>query len=560
MNAIVITLVHLLAFLGGGIFVSTWLETKKVFKPQYALIVAYAVSCLVGLALFFVYAYDPGLGTYVTGLVYLLGFVGFIGCVYKFGKDNKFRKVIRSHILPPLALILIVGTFYSLITFGCPTNNDTGAVVNPISNACLFKDSPGDNLLAEFFSETVIENQDGTPSGDWSLADRPPLQIGSVISLLDILPENASRHVSYQLFSTFLQLAWIAGLWALLKSMNVSKSSQKLVLFLSTFTGFYYFNSVYVWPKLLGAGLAIAGVSLLIYDYKSRKQLNRSEYFYWVTVASLFALSMLSHGSIIFTILPLGLYLLLTKHLPSFKIIIVALSAFLIIYGPWALYQEQRTDSNRLVKWHLAGVIAVDERSTVAAIKDSYTSISTNEWVNARFENFNTLFSIDVDYGSKNPSSAERLRQQEFFATITALSVLNAGWVALLMMRRKKDPTLKKVTPLLVLSLVSLVAWNILMFLPGSAVIHQNSYVTMMLLITSLVVAIGTINKNLQLVVTVSQVIIFLAVWVITLPQDNQQSIWPILSLSILGVAGVALCLYYGELMLLAKRYVKAKQ
>lgn len=565
MNSAVIFAVHLTAFLGVGLLGSTILAKKKIIQDQYALIVAYAISCLVGLVLFFVYAYNPDYGTIGSGAFYLVGFTCFITLSYLFGKDPSYRRVVKKHVAPPLVLILVVCLFYSAITLSCthveiPDNNSYN-----VYQSCALNKAPGDNILPEFFGDRLIENKEGVLAGDWRLGDRPPLQIGSVISLLDIIPNDASKLAAYQVFSTFLQLGWIAGLWALLKSMRLKKSAQDFVLFISVFTGFYYYNSIYVWPKLLAAGFAISAISLLLYNNHDRELKSGITPFDWSLIATLLALALLAHGSIIFTLIPLGIYFILKRKLPSARILLLAFSVGSLLYAPWVIYQVHSHSGDRLAKWHLAGVIKPDNRSAAQTIKDSYSSTSLNNLLDSKSRNIEALFRSDPSLKSlhapvvKDPSTysiIDSIRRQEFFALIPALGLFNLGWFVAIRLRKKNRIFYLEIRPLILLGLSSVAIWTLLMFIPGSTIVHQNSYGTMMLLFTFLILVISQLSSRVRVALSVLQILLFSFIWIIYTSRENQESELIAMALSLLGIIVVWLVVYFerARLWIAAKR------
>lgn len=558
MNAVVVTIIHLLVFLGVGLLGSVYLIKKKLLPVHFAVIGAYAISLLFDYALFFVYAKSPGIGTIVTGLFYLFGLLSAFLLVYWSAKNRSVKTIITTNVLLPLALILTVCGFYTVITFGCRIPN--GLPLN-IYQGCILENTPGDNILPQFFGDKLIQNRDRDLAVDWHLADRPPLQIGGVVSLLDIIPNDALKLASYQVFSTFLQLAWIAGLWAFLKFLKIESSQEKFILFTSVFLGFYYYNSVYVWPKLLAAGLALAGLSLLLFYKQADKKdvLPR-----WIAASCLLVLSLLSHGSTLFIIISLGLYLLITRRLPSVRVILIAACCALALYSPWILYKSRTTTSDRLVKWHFAGVIQPDERSTVKTIIDSYQAASISQIMHAKVENFKTLVyytpyeitphevsdapNANMDSANSHKALLSNVRRQEFYATLPALGVINLGWIVMVMLFKKNRKAFDVISQPLALGLLATLVWCMLMFIPGSTVIHQNSYTTMMLIITAPLIAISFLNNWGRWLIAGAQVILFCSVWGMQVYSRNSRSPWLSLSIGLIGVMSLLFVLYFREI------------
>jgi hypothetical protein len=547
MDAITVTAVHLIAFLATGALPAFWLVQRKIIPKHYALIATIGVSGVVAYALFFIYALSPGAGTVVSGIYYLAGLVCALILAIRIGKDRKFRKLFIGCWLPPLIIMIAATATYSTVVMSCHSRNVPAKTSFNIYQSCLLRDAPGDDVLPEFFADNLIHNNDHRLSGDWKLADRPPLQIGNVISLLDIIPDNASRIAAYQIFSTFLQLSWIAALWALLKQLKLSVSTERLVLILSAASGFYFYNSIYVWPKLYSASFMIAAIGLALYDRKRPANTKTT-----AVMFSLVVLSLLAHGGVLFSLLPLAFILLLPKYSPGFVSLSLGLIFGLLLYSPWLVYKAQTTSSDRLVKWHLAGVIKPDNRGTLKTIRDSYSSLTFDEWFSGRETNIKSLFrkntpipTTKIAYDANSTLGKER--DKEFYVTFPAFGLLNIGWIVIVWQyaKRKSSDLLKKLQPLLIFALASLLIWSLLMFIPGSDVIHQGSYATMMLIFTILICAINLLPRFIKWVVIALQLALFSIIWVLGVYRQNTNSMALAILLLIAGGLTIsAACLW----------------
>ncbi len=133
---------------------------------------------------------------------------------------------------------------------------DSGA---DVANLRFFDSArPGDNLIPLFFAEKIYAHQPVSPicCGDWLSSDRPPLQAG-IFLLQRPLRLLGSVGLQYQLVGTVLQCLWICGVWTLLRALEAPAQRIRQVLGFLIFSGFLFYNSVYVWPKLLAATLVL---------------------------------------------------------------------------------------------------------------------------------------------------------------------------------------------------------------------------------------------------------------------------------------------------------------
>jgi hypothetical protein len=554
MNAIFITLLHIIAFFGIGLLVASILESRNIINKHFIVIAAYGVSSLVCYGLFYIYIVSPQLGTYGTGVFYTAGLLAAFYLVYRLGLSARLRKTFTTAVLPVLAIIIVLSTMYSAITFSCHYRKVPPNSPWVFYHSCVLYNSTGDNVIAQFFGQKILDKNAGALMGDWHLADRPPLEIGNVISLLDVLPNDNAQRSAYEFFSIVLQLSWVAALWALLKVMKARKQEQLFVIFISALTGFYYYNSIYAWPKLLAASFGIAGLALLIYHSKNLKTASAKD---WVVATVFLVLSILAHGSAFYLLIPLALYILFSRRLPPIKVLAVCAAVGLVLYGPWMIYEQHTAPNPRLIKWQLANVVpASDTRSAPKAIVDSYEHITFKNWLDGRVNNVSFLIKGNENlygYHGTNPytmlvhiakdptehSLLDRIRKQEFFALVPALGILNVGWLVLIYNKYKKRKNRFEVQPLLVISVSGILIWALLLLVPDTTVNHANSYGLITLLFTGLILSVLS-SPTIKKLVMYLQPIIFYLVWVFGLYKINSQ--W----YTLLPVT--ALMLFYGAL------------
>jgi len=95
---------------------------------------------------------------------------------------------------------------------------------------------------------------------------------------------------------------------------------------------------------------------------------------------------------------------------------------------------------------------------------------------------------------------------------------------------------------LLVLGLTALLLWTVVLFLPGGALIHQGSYLTMMVIMVSLAAILSTLPYQVLGPILGVQVGYFMIVWIITVEAANIVN-WLGLVWMLVGLAALAACL-----------------
>lgn len=347
---------------------------------------------------------------------------------------------------------------------------------------------------------------------DWLSSDRPPLETGiylQIRSCLTLLPLD--NGLLYQCVGTWTQLFWIPAVWLVCQRLKLSGMRTTCVLGLVACTGFTLLNSTYVWPKLLaGAYGLLTGVILIDTNKPLQPRL-------FVLAAVSAALGWLAHGGVMFSLLALlPLIALRSGFFRQWRGIACGGTAFILVATPWLAYQKYYDPpGNRLLKWHLAGVRDLDARPFSQTLHESYAALESADWLENKSANLQRVFSGDfsplADFIS--PSARPR-RTDEFFHVFRALGVLNIGWLLLPWLffygHRIDLPLAARLAAWLI---VTLAVWILLMFEPGSTVIHQGSYTMMLTALLLTATAVTAIHPIAAMAIAAWHLVYFLATW-----------------------------------------------
>lgn len=338
---------------------------------------------------------------------------------------------------------------------------------------------PGDNEIPLIFARGIRAGQVPSPLvGDWLSSDRPPLQ-----TAIFLLTPNGFSERSYQTAAVAIQMTALLGAWALVRALTESNRLALATMVGVFFTPFTLVNGAFVWPKLLAASFLLALAALYFSPaYKTIKENLASG----VLCGALAALSMLSHGGSAFVLLGMAIAAIALRRLATRRFVLGALAAFVVLYGPWIAYQQfVDPPGDRLLKWHLAGVVPVDERPLSKTIREAYQAQPLSETIAARAANIEIVFSGSAEFVEDTAQAAKLvasgrveeasallkdLRKSEFFLVIAGSGVLGLSLWALWL------GFFNSVTrPLTTAFLASLIVWIGLLFKPANAVIHQGS-------------------------------------------------------------------------------------
>ena len=328
------------------------------------------------------------------------------------------------------------------------------------------------------------------PDAGWLSSDRPPLHVGLYLLVRPWLEWlHLPVGLGYQCLGTLAQLCWLPGAWLLCHALKLGRRRSAVAILVIGASGFLLFNSTFVWPKLLAGGLVLmAGVLLL------DRSAPRSPALTGLAAAAA-ALGWLAHGAAAFSLVILALLLVLPRYFPGWKNCLIAAAVFGLLALPWTAYQKfYDPPANRLLKWHLAGVVAIDARGTLETIRDSYAALPRENLIANKHINLDMLFrgshASALDFFT---TSIRQRRVDEFFYVFRSLGVLNLAWAVapFVWLLRRRGPRHFELQGLLLgWTVLTLVFWVLVMFIPASTVVHSSSYAMMLSLMLLAVVFI----------------------------------------------------------------------
>ncbi len=516
-------LVQAALFLAPGLVVGLWLVRTKRLAPFYAVLAAGLVGSLLGLIVFAAYIAKPIIGEW-TSVVTLV--ISFAALIYLLGTKTARASLRLPDVMIPLVLMFGVSMFYS----------STFLICKPLGGqSCYEKPLPMDNILPSLFAKNIEAGKATELIGDWHGSDRPPLQTGIVLAQGPLTNIAYVGYNGYQLLATFLQCLWIPALWALSRALKASPKTIALTLAFCIITGFFFFNSMFVWPKLIAASLGILAFCLLLFE--KRNMLT------WAIAGAAAGTALLAHTGVIFTFIPLAVILFLPRFWPGVKPMVVAAVVCVGLIGPWLAYQKfYDPPGDRLAKWHIGGSEAIDNRSLGQTLVDSYTQAGWGVALQNKLHNATELIGrIPPEGHMYGIGKLAAIRDADFRHTLLGLAVFNVGWIALcfasVRKRLKSVANWRQIKLVLGIVAASLVVWVALMFGPATTIIHQGSYLNMLLLFAVLGVVIAQLPKRLLLILGGAQATYFVVVWIVSVttwrPVEPLYFVWVIIGMII---------------------------
>src|SRR6185369_15640849 len=250
---------------------------------------------------------------------------------------------------------------------------------------------PGDHLLPYTYAFKVLG---GGPdrfsmSGGWHFTDRPPLET-SFLLMFRPLAKLVDLSVLYQAVGTMLQVSCLAATWYLCRALRLRAGETRLVLLTLAGSGFIYYNSVYLWPKLLAAAYVIGALVPLAVALTERRKLTPGE---TGVAAAGCALALLSHGGVAFSILALAiLAAVFAARLFTLRGALTGVAVAVALYLPWQAYTTfVDPNAGKLLKMHLTNGDPDSPESFGTLLKKAYTSITFDQWLSSRASNLTVL-------------------------------------------------------------------------------------------------------------------------------------------------------------------------
>lgn len=506
-------------FLLPGFAVALMVAMRRGWCGERALMTMLVASAGLGYAAFWAYFANRTLGRAFSACVIAAALAITVVMLTR----PPARAIARS-MATPIGYVAVVGACYTCLAFLYQDPWSSGA---EIGNVRFFNtETPGDNQIPLIFAERIYAHAPIEPfcCGDWRSSDRPPLQAG-IFLLQRPFKLFGNVRLNYQLLATELECLWICAVWVLLKSLGLSTGRIKQILAFLVFWAFLFYNSVYVWPKLLGATFALFAFAILFEAARKRRQVTSFE---TVLGAGSFGLAMLAHPGCILSAPALALLLLWNRNIWTARKLAMSALLIAVMIAPWMAYQKfYDPPANRLLKMHLAGVGPVDSRSTWQAIRDTYSSRSLTTIAHDKWDNFETLFGPVAA-----PHTLEGFRMPQGLYLAPALGVFNfAALVLIVRVLRKKPLTLFSV--LSGMAALNLAVCCIVLIGPGYTITAVLSYADILLLAVSFVGFLLMLPRAIVVALFAFEVLNLFGLWVFVRPANQVQ--WPLL------IAGLAL-------------------
>lgn len=430
-------LVALAAYAALGLQGAIVMRDRGWVARELCVLAMFGVAALIAYLLFWLYLWKPAVGRMASVGALLLASVSLL--------DTAGWRRIRmawadADIRYPVLLTIFIGLFYLGVTYGgifprqaCAATEETFVL-----DRLLGTGSP-DYLIQKIWADGLYR---GSPPWDYMLdpdlsrttvADRPPLLGAMALLLYPLMPESI-RFLGFMAATTAASLSWVGALWALLRVAGLNPARSALAALAVSQTYYFWFSSIFTWPKAL-SGALVVGCVLVLLRPAIRGQPNRSGE--TIVAAAAGGLGMIGHLSAALLLLVMGMFLLHPRLFPGWRTSAVAAAVFAAIAGSY-LYAKSTFESNtsNQTKYTLSvpDTSPVEPKeykgiSTAEAVRRAYAKISFAQAIENKIYNLRGVFRMGCFLDCGDGTIKEALWGSELLPILGSMKLFNAGWL-----------------------------------------------------------------------------------------------------------------------------------
>jgi hypothetical protein len=419
-------------------------NVRKRFDIETLLAAAILTSCFCFLLFFCAYSF-AAIGRTIAR-VWLLGSLALLILEIKRGREW------RSHGSTTALLLLGLSTvFYGFFLFSFNTVSPSYSANYAFYPASWSTDNQIPVETAVLLAKGTIQSE--WPFGPWKLSDRPPLLASLLYPLavgLNDAPTTLGKSftsVTLQVSGSGLQGFWILPAWIFFCRLGFRRKECLTGCLIVAASPFVFFNSVYIWPKLLSAGFCLAQfVYLPGPPNDGHSTIEGKERSLLSGISA--ALAIMAHSGIAFAVVAVALVGLLRVPLRKPGPIFLSIVATLFVISPWVLWTKTAVPtSNPLPKYFFTadfGMSRPDE-TVVDGTRRFYHSISAKDWLRSKGAAVQTLLGLERRSARdtlglfRNPfAGLSAVRAYQIFFLVPSIGFLSLALVSFCFIRQPR--------------------------------------------------------------------------------------------------------------------------
>lgn len=423
-----------------GILASAPLLRRKQLESHQVLLFAFGVAAACGYFIFWVYYLND-----VAGKLVSFGALILLLTVYL---DPYLRKVIVAILLArevkiPLLLTFGLGIFYTAVSYigyfdakECAGENVTFILQRtvPGSPDYLIQRLWADRLYANMTPWNIVLDPDMART---TMADRPPV-LGGIALLFFAMVPRSLEHLYFMAITTIASTSWIAALALVCREARLGLDRTTLFVLAVSQTFYFYFSSVFTWPKALSGALLVGAFALLVLR---PAMLSRRVSGAQLALGSAFAgLAFLTHNSTLLLLVPVAALLLKPQLFPGVRSCAIGSGIFLLIALPYtALKSVKEPTASNLTKYTLtipeSAPVEPEENRNLSipeALKKAYAPLSWSEIADNKWRNITPIFNPGCFGVCAGSTMKESNLHSEVLPVMGSMKFFNLGWLLFL--------------------------------------------------------------------------------------------------------------------------------
>jgi hypothetical protein len=440
-----------------------WLNRFKTFAPTERVLACFVLTSVLSLPLFFLAFYFPAAGRLFARLWLLLS--GVLLC-----KTAVTRSYLRWSGTPNYCLLILVAltVFQGLFLFSFNMVSVHYAANYLFYPASWSTDNQIPTTTARLLAQGTIVSDRWF--GPWRLSDRTPL-LASLLYPAAVVTRDFAGHLDRVVQSMIPQICgfgilncWLLPAWIIFRRLRFNRQECVLASLLLAGTPFIFFNTVYIWPKLLTATFCLAQYLYLVpfsresdLPYRLRSALSG-------TAAALAILSHAGSAVAVLGVFIAAIYVFksarrsesngvsrlerVTAFGSRWQWVLVAVLASLVMLSPWLLWTKFGfPSSNPLPKYFLTGSFGFEapNESVAHAALRFYRTLTLKQWLISKglgLEKLSGFYHDDVYHAlgivTYLSSTLQAVRAFQFFYMLPSLGLLLIPLAALLHALRRE--------------------------------------------------------------------------------------------------------------------------
>jgi hypothetical protein len=251
------------------------------------------------------------------------------------------------------------------------------------------------------------------PFGSWAISDRTPLLAAllypaAVVTRDTSLPlrlSSANESMILQICGFGVLNSWIVAVWAILRRVRFKPEQCIVALLLLAATPFVFFNSVYIWPKLLAATFCL--IQYFYLDTPIDRPWHDCGHGRAIVSGIAAGLAIMSHSGIVLAV-P-AIFLIVALRSPARWLHLAVASAVTgVLIFPWVVWSTIAVPTSKaLPKFFLTGSFGflTPTEGVLHATLRTYRAMSFSQWFNLKLAALSTLS------GWRHDDARELLRQ-----------------------------------------------------------------------------------------------------------------------------------------------------